>query len=341
MKSRVYWTGKGWIEKKNLNKLDYFLQNSTVRLEYVENFDLSGIPKQPNDFGDMLDETCFDSYINQLNNRVAADDIPTLPRFYERRYFVEDILKNGILHPVNAEAYKSKKISLKILKDKNDNKVAFLIHPGQKRLHMAQLLNWKFLSIFIFSPKSEKINFGGVEIKNSKDFTNLELYKKYQKEKIDWSFNSGSIWTEFYDNNIKGMGIDTKGELCNTGYGKQKSRDQYIREVYNFEDRKKYIQLVKNSLPLLIFKDIPANDIYNIPKKNNFKGMVVYIDSKFKWETGRDLWELFYFGKVEKAICKGNDDSVILFNCEHPFWKTDNDISKLKNQEIGFLPDYS
>ena len=67
------------------------------------------------------------------------------------------------------------------------------------------------------------------------------------------------------------MGIDTRGDLCNTGYGKQKSRGQYIREVYNFEDRKKYIQLVKNSLPLLIFKDIPTKDIYKIPKKNNLK----------------------------------------------------------------------
>ena len=96
-------------QRKYLNNLDYFLQNSTVRLEYVENFDLSVFPKQPNDFGDMLDETCFDSYINQLNDGVEVEDIPTLPRFYERRYFVEDILKNGILHPLNAEAYKSKK----------------------------------------------------------------------------------------------------------------------------------------------------------------------------------------------------------------------------------------
>ena len=324
-----------------LEELDNYLQSSTVRLEYVENFDLSVFPKQPNDFGDMLDEMCFDSYIKQLNDGVDVEEIPILPRFYERRYFIEDFLQNGVLHPLNAETYKTEikqSDNDNVFNDKNGNNVVFLIHPGQKRLHVAQLLNWKSLSFFIYSPKSENITFGGTEIKSVKDFTDLDLYKTYQKENIDWGFRYEG-WTKFFNNNIKGMGTETKLNLCYTGYGKQKSREEYILDVYKFEDRKKYIDLLKNSLPLKVFKDISTNDIYTIPKKLGFNGMAVYINPKLNWN--RDIDELLYFGKVDKPMCKNSDDSVILFNCEHKFWKTNNDISKLKIQEVGFLPLYS
>ena len=83
------------LPEEYLEELDNYLQSSTVRLEYVENFDLSILPKQLNDFdfSDMLDETCFDSYIKQLNDGVDVEEIPILPRFYERRYLLKIFYK--------------------------------------------------------------------------------------------------------------------------------------------------------------------------------------------------------------------------------------------------------
>jgi hypothetical protein len=365
--------------ERSFEILDSFLQNSNVKIEYVKDFDLSLIKRKMMsdtakvDFDQILNEKYIDDIeyqIKKIDEGLDPEELPTLSKFYERRYFIKDALTNGILHPLNVEVYKTVVVNSKTIQDVNNKRVVFLVHPGQKRLHISQLLNWKFIPFFIFSSKSENINFGGVEIKSSVDFINLEVYKWWEKENIHWTIRSNcDMWSDYpgIDNTI--MGTTHKPHIGNTGYSTEYDRGEYVRNVHNFEDKKKYLDLVKNSLPLniygnninidkikkssylvsntdgddvrCVFKSIFKNDIYNIPRINNFKGMAVYVDSKLDWESNRSIFELFYFGKVEKVMCKSSDGGMILFNCEHPFWKTDNDISKLKNQEIGFLPDYS
>ena len=90
-----------------------------------------------------------------------------------------------------------------------------------------------------------------------------------------------------------------------------------------------------------LFKDISKNDIYKIPEKNNFKGLAVYVNPNLDWKEDRTIFELFYFGHTKKALFKHPiKDNIVLFNCEHPFWKSGKDIKELKDDEIGLLPEH-
>ena len=63
--------------------------------------------------------------------------------------------------------------------------------------------------------------------------------------------------------------------LCYTGYGKQKSREEYILDVYKFEDRKKYIKdlldylkVYKNKLSADSLKRYEKNPLRILDSKN-------------------------------------------------------------------------
>ena len=89
------------------------------------------------------------------------------------------------------------------------------------------------------------------------------------------------------------------------------------------------------------FVNISKNDIYKIPEKNNFKGLAAYVNSDLDWKENRLIHYLFYYGHTKKALCRHPiKDNIILFNCEHPFWKSGKDINELKDDEIGLLPEF-
>tara|TARA_Y100000034_G_C6877373_1_gene401484 strand:- start:122 stop:1519 length:1398 start_codon:yes stop_codon:yes gene_type:complete len=112
------------------------------------------------------------------------------------------------------------------------------------------------------------------------------------------------------------------------------STDVYKEEVESIRPRFPFPNYIQCN-----FKKIDYNDLYNIPKLNNYTGMSVYINSNLNWKRHYFIFELFYFGHSKKALCKHQTkDNIILFNCEHPFWKSGKKIEEMKPEEIGLLP---
>ena len=64
-----------------------------------------------------------------------------------------------------------------------------------------------------------------------------------------------------------------------------------------------------------------------IVKLNEYKGFCIYIDSNNIKTFKRDLYELLFYINSDVAMSYNKNKTVVIFNCEHEFWKTGKNYS--------------
>jgi len=64
-----------------------------------------------------------------------------------------------------------------------------------------------------------------------------------------------------------------------------------------------------------------------IVKLNEYKGFCIYIDSNNIKTFKRDLYELLFYINSDVAMSCNKNKTVVIFNCEHEFWKTGKNYS--------------
>jgi len=48
----------------------------------------------------------------------------------------------------------------------------------------------------------------------------------------------------------------------------------------------------------------------------------------------------YFFTHSKKIIMKSDNDRVIIFNCQHSFWKSNGKVGNINQESIGNIPDY-
>ena len=317
------------------NKINFETErkkNSDIKIDYVENFK------------NLCGNTNIENPLHAWNFRQffqpGGNQTPLL----------HDMHHHGIKCPISLE-----------VKLNSSKEYEYLLHPGRSRHWAYHMLGQEDIPfpVIIHSRYKDNINFShinGIEVKKYEDFG--AFFEASARGEINYTIvevPDHEIWAT----KAKGVFSTTKEVLSPI-------------QTLPFENIKKYNKLVFDSLPLnvysknrprvldsdsirpyvydlpeinkeirIIFNIILKNDIYKIPERNNFKGMAVYVDPNLNWNTKLSFFDIFYWGHTKIPICRHPQKSnIILFNCEHPFWKSGKDIKELKDDEIGLLPEH-
>tara|TARA_Y100000034_G_scaffold125330_1_gene174707 strand:- start:140 stop:1273 length:1134 start_codon:yes stop_codon:yes gene_type:complete len=277
--------------------------------------------------------------------------------FFTYRWLVQTIANAGLVIPFFTEV------------DLNERLHFEIVGVGQGKICSIDFLNMDYIPTFLFyeenkyhdfitnEPNSDSAN-DFLEILSS-NYINIESYDDVCKIFNQYSFSNhidiDDMAVSFFELNKDFFYIRPRGDW------------KYI--CWNYDRPKKYYDLVKKSLPLNIFigtndknkfnnfcsniinnlgnmKEIDLIDqikftmvsysnIYDIPINND--GLCIYLNSDITWN--KNIFELLYFGNTNIAISM-YDEKLILFNCDHSFWKEGGNIDTIIEKDIGIIPNY-
>ena len=74
--------------------------------------------------------------------------------------------------------------------------------------------------------------------------------------------------------------------------------------------------------------EVKTTDIKKIVKQNSYSGYCIYIDESLKEGLYRNHYELLFFTNWDVAITRSEDNKIAIVNCEHEYWKTDNNYKE-------------
>ncbi len=277
--------------------------------------------------------------------------------FFTYRWLVQTMVNAGIVIPFFTKV------------DLNERLHFEIVGVGQGKICSIDFLNMDYIPTFLFyeenkyhdfitnEPNSDSAN-DFLEILSS-NYINIESYDDVCKIFNQYSFSNhidiDDMAVSFFELNKDFFYIRPRGDW------------KYI--CWNYDRPKKYYDLVKKSLPLNIFigtndknkfnnfcsniinnlgnmKEIDLIDqikftmvsysnIYDIPINND--GLCIYLNSDITWN--KNIFELLYFGNTNIAISM-YDEKLILFNCDHSFWKEGGNIDTIIEKDVGIIPNY-
>jgi len=266
--------------------------------------------------------------------------------FWLDKWLIQDIMKRGSYLPLQVSAYdmslsdnldKIKDETFREMEVRTDSNMWYRIHPGTGKINILAFLDLLEWPAIIFSRKSHNLDYGGQEIKSLGD---MKIITGNVVEPLRYEYDFE--WSDF-------MGIYKLTIQDDTDY--KKPSWEYDRNFYN---------VFKNTLPLRVYSNsdrfeskvdgfeielvqVDDNfDKFSIPKLNDFNGFAIYYDKDIELKRENilhkhfdfeDIFEVFYYVNTDNAMTK-NSDKLIVFNCEHNKWKTDELVTE---NEIGKL----
>lgn len=100
-----------------------------------------------------------------------------------------------------------------------------------------------------------------------------------------------------------------------TKFTKTVVAESNVEERCNFEPRYTVTEVQTFNLPEIV-------------EKNEYKGIALYLNENKIREVRRDIFEFLYCINPEKTLTRLEDDSIVIINCGHEFWKTKENYSE-------------
>lgn len=352
------------------NSYDNIFDNTEFEIEYVRELDFYQIEE----LKDMHGVNLFDreKYQSKVENQYIFDYIKNCDKlkseptkvfakgnFFYIKWTVQSILKNG-------------RLSFPIVIRELDNG-GYDINPGHFATQCMIRCGITKVPCLIYKNKNTNLDFGGIKIKSKNDYINYVLkdisllpyrisdnvvvkYNNYHKT-VETYFYGEQVrketivksWTQYYnylcfiDDLPQSYGKIAKNTFpLKVFIGKYKNesdfeecKERILKSVKGFVPSSEYYQdLISDKINIVFYKwDGNINDI---SKRN--KGFCIYTDSNVLWKES--IFNLLFFTHSKKIIMKSDNDRVIIFNCQHSFWKSNGKVGNINQESIGNIPDY-
>jgi hypothetical protein len=355
----------------------YRYEEELDRIEYVRDLDIFQYEKLIDGVGDNLFEreryqskvhnvNIFDYIKNcdKLKIETGQGEVLAKGNFFYIKSTMQSMLKNG-------------KLSFPIVIKESDDGV-YAINPGHFATQCMMRCGITKVSCLIYKNKNTNLDFGGIKIKSINDYINyvlkdISLLPYRISDNIVLRYDSDLKIFESYF-----FGDTLNEETIKIFFRKRLWPAAYNDKCFIDDFPHSYGKIAKNTFPLKVFigncekefdfeqckkrilesvgrfvppgpyyKDAIANNldvVFNkwdgntndIPYHN--KGFCIYTDSNVLWNES--IFNLLFFTHSKKIIMKDANDRVIIFNCQHPFWKNNSKVDNIKQENIGIIPDY-
>lgn len=260
------------------------------------------------------------------NNEQKTNEYKIFCWWYGDDVKIEDLAKSS--HEENGDVFKV--LKLYDYFDIKNNKL-FNKSIGQSYIYNTFWYSNQYFKILF----NNELNIYGV-IKTSEIYNlfNQNLMKLYHDDSTNF-VDLKNVYIDFINGNL------FKAEAMISGI--ERNKDLFDDdEKYIFEEFKKLFKnisvkkKIQNDYHSFMFKkgnyyEVEKNNdtFNNIAIKNNYKGFAVFVDTSKIKKFNRTLPEILYLANPTVSIVRAEDNQFAIINCEHEYWKTNENYQEI------------